>query len=175
MIELAEQVPTDPAELCCTLGWKAMEKELAVRIMAEVDKLFRVLSRRLQCRRCGEVQNRFAGRWQEKNIINLTWQKRRGKLYVASWKITWMFFLAAWVGSRFSQKMCEFLERTWKVWNNLPSQVSQLIQNKSCLTVHLYLCFNATNIRILCQLFEISWCQKGGNMAEPCVISAFWV
>lgn len=65
MIELAEQVPTDPAEeLSCTLGWKALGKELAVRIMAEMDKLFRVLSRRLQCRRWEVVQNRFEGRRQ---------------------------------------------------------------------------------------------------------------
>lgn len=69
VIEVAVQVPTDPRitvpaeELCRTLGWKAMGKELAVRIVAEMDKLFRLFSRRLSCRGWGEVQNRSEGRW----------------------------------------------------------------------------------------------------------------
>lgn len=49
---MAEQVPTDPElvaaeEFYCALSQKAMGKELAVRIKAEKDKLFRVLPKSL--------------------------------------------------------------------------------------------------------------------------------
>lgn len=62
-----------------------------------------------------------------------------------------MTFLAVWEGERIFQKMHGFLKRTCKVWKNLLVQVSQLIQNKSYLIVHLlYLCSQSTNVRIHC-------------------------